>query len=171
MPTPFAIRLSPSGPYIQDSVSGGELEVGPGSPGLMWRAQGTTVTAQGLAPNPAFADIGGLVGLAWTLPQGFHYDVELNLEMDTTVPGDAVEALVQVSEDAGATWLPGALLSVTRTAATTIDGADMIHFQEVDFDRTGAAAPINMVRVQIAGTATASVFGRNSALRITQYVL
>jgi len=166
----FRLRLSPSGPFVEGDP-GEPLEVGPGTPGLVWRAQATGATATDFAVSPGVSPA-GMELLAWAIPPGYHYDVELDVQLINSQIGDTIACVVEYSEDNAATWLPGADVGITRTQTfVETDTADFLRFQEVDFDRTApGTAPITHVRVRMIGPGTSSFRPAACALRIWQYV-
>ncbi len=157
-------RLSPSGPYIGDPP----LEVGPGSLGLKWRAQGTSAVVTPLAAGGLAVD--GMDLIPFALPAGYHYDVHCNLEFSGAAGGELVTCHVQYSEDGGGTWLPPAA-SVCRENVTTLPAnGSGFHEQEIEWNRTFVGAlPVTHMRVMLFGPATASVRNGNCALRVEQY--
>ena len=171
MAATFRIRLSPSGPFLEDASSGDPLEQGPGTPGLMWRAQGTAVTATAFAV--AGVAVPGMSNLAWDIPPGYHYDVEFDMQLIGSTIADVVSAIIEYSEDNGVSWLPGGGNGIARTETfTQTDVADFVRFQEIDFDRTApGTAPITNMRVMMFGPVTSNFQSAACALRVTQYVL
>jgi hypothetical protein len=102
MAVPTRIRLSPSGPFIGDEV-GGDLQIGPGSTGLIWRAQGNDPAAAWVeVPNP-LAVLPELTQ-AWSIPRGFHYDVQVRLYL--RVLGGQGPAAFSVEAQINAVWTP-----------------------------------------------------------------
>jgi hypothetical protein len=99
-------RLSPSGRFIRDATSGLHLPIGSGTTGLVWRGEFTA------APT----DIGGSVpvnlpgcGGDWALPEGYRYDVETWLTIQSglnAAPPTSQDLVVQVegSTDNGSSW-------------------------------------------------------------------
>jgi hypothetical protein len=183
MAIPKRIRLSPSGPFISD-LTGGDLEIGPGSTGLIWRGQGTD-------PAHAYVQVptGGLAPLAditqvWDIPIGFHYDVQVRLYLlaplgvEVAAQGPAmftIEALIN------GVWTPiqnhSAVGGIPWHYNVTVDEAEdaqnmIACFQNVDWNMVAAAFPATSIRVQ--GNAPDTHLGylpQQSMVRIEQYVV
>jgi hypothetical protein len=179
MPAPqnFAIRLSPSGPFITDAQSGEPLLVGVGTPGLIWRGQY-------VPPQGNNTDIGGTVpvvipgmGGDWELPIGYHYDIEAFMTIQDGVGGTAntLQVFVEASIDNGATW-PIVLLNTSIlnwAPGMASQCADCIHVGKMDLDWTNpAAAQITNIRTRALGFGTTGVreVVVDSWLKIEQYI-
>lgn len=175
---PKKMRLSPSGPFLEDKTSNDPLQVGPGSPGLMWRAQGSAsaedVVTSGASPVvinmcDAGAPLAPGASLPWALPKGYRYDVQVDAAMKGTTVSD-VRCQVLGSTDGGATF-PQIILDQTikfAPAAGAPSGGGTISFNKIDRDHT-AIGPMTHVQLLMHGSDACDP--KNTALRITQYVL
>ena len=104
------IRLSPTGPFLTDTDGGGHLQCGPGSLGIVLRAQGTSTAAVAITQTPE--PVAGLEDIPCDLRGGLHYNVELVVALLGDVDPTNIDTLrcyVHYSEDHGATWadVPG----------------------------------------------------------------
>lgn len=170
MTAPMQIRLSPSGPFIADSDSDQPLQGGDGTPGLVWRAQGTLVTAT--ACDPGGVALAGL-NPAWLIPAGYKYDVRCDIQLVVAGNTDQVDVHVQYSEDGGLTYLPAMPGSVCRTISRVTSAVNSLFYshQEVRWDRTAVGtALITNMNVWIVGPATSSYSPAGCTLRVWQYV-
>src|SRR4030043_585572 len=107
MAAPKRIRLSPSGPFIVDAVSGSGLQSGNGTPGLMWRSQGTDPAAALVQFNAAaLTEIAALTmtfAVANGIPPGYHYDIDVGLWVDTSIAAvedGALHLAVEIEQNA-----------------------------------------------------------------------
>lgn len=81
----YKLRLSPSGPFLTDSNSNLPLLVGPGTPGLVWRASGDST---GVPCAGSFAPPGGLAAVEVSMRAGMRYWVSGNVQFNGLVgPG------------------------------------------------------------------------------------
>lgn len=167
MTLPQAVRISPSGPFLLDPTSGQPIQVGPGSLGIIFRAQGGTATV--LATNALATDAGlSVAPITTPLPAGYHYDVDVSVDLANTSTAGNVTIEVDLSEDGGATW--DTIQSKTFMCAT---GQQTFRLGPVNLDRTAATLPINGLRVRCGNVSIAGVttwHGTNSTIRVGQYI-
>jgi len=161
-----ALRLSPSGLFIGDASSGAPLPIGPGSIGLVFRAQGD----QGATPtvDAGLTAIPGLDDVAVDMPPGYHYDVQAELMVQGGNTSALMTCQIETSTDGGSTW--GASVCRNDDWRHAQDGGS-IRGGEIDVDRTAASDTINRVRVRAHGISGMQVIADCSFLRIEQYVL
>jgi len=101
------LRLPPSGAEILDALSLQSLELGHGTPGLVWRSEylsgngGVDIGAQYATPV-VIPNTGG----AWALPAGYWYDLEFaaNISSGAGPTVNNLVVLLEGSNDNGATW-------------------------------------------------------------------
>ncbi len=190
MATPRRIRLSPSGPFIVDATSGAPLQAGDGTPGLVWRSQGANPAAALIQFNGAALTELAPLTMAFVapdgIPPGYHYDVEVNLWVDTNaaaVENGVLHLAVEIEETTHpGVWTPVQNNTGDVTYGYSIGAAEIvaqtqcIHFGNIDLDRTAAAALLlTGVRVRgycvaAGGTPVPFYSGQLSNMRITQYV-
>lgn len=169
----WPIRLSPSGAFIRDATSGAPLPLGPGSIGIVLRAQGTSGSTEPVSSTAPVA-ITGLDNVVCNLPGGYHYDVKAILVMRAPAVVDASEPLqvqVQYSEDDGATWQM--FLGARCNAGLLQNGLGPVVVEEIDVDRTGTTAAITNMRVvpnNVGGTGVLEIQPGLCTLRVEQYV-
>ena len=181
-PQGWPIRLSPSGPFIRDPDSGGNLEIGPGSTGIIIRAQGTSGTPI-TAPSGGAANILGLANVPVHMPKGFHYDIKAILEIIgpdlETTPNDTFEARVEYSDDNGGSWQEfpsaGSPSGVPRMyGVAETKGAGTLVFEEIDVDCTDPTEfpnDITNLRLQVTSASGAIVVNCGlTTIRVEQYV-
>lgn len=165
MATDRKLRLSPSGPFIRDVVSGAPLEVGPGSLGIVLRAQGNTGVADVLSAVSATQITGLDLEGAVNLPPGYHYDFSSGFTIEGTTGEIAV---VYEYTDDGVTWTNVA----RQTTQLVCPEGSYLTAREINVDRTAAVAAITGIRLRIqAVTGTLSCQAGNSWVRVEQYVL
>lgn len=177
-PNNWPIRLSPSGPEIQDSESGAPLTLGPGSIGIVLRAQGTS-GGSGSVGTAAAEPILGLESIPANMPVGYHYDVKAVLTIAS--PGSAalivaepLQCLVEYSTDGGTTWLPFPDHPRMYAPINVDGGMRALVYQEIDIDWTEGTATINRLRVltyAAGGTGALHVQTGLCTLRVEQYIL
>jgi len=170
------IRLAPSGPIVKDEDSGAGLEVGPGSPGRIFRQQGLRGPTDDLAGVDGVYILQSTAPDGFALPGGFHYDIDAECvvaEMNGLGP-NTVTLQLRYSVDDGATWLPmpghsgGADAGDIGSTHRLVASADLTFRTNVtDFDATGLAGPI---RIALYGSADGTAWAGHSVLRVTQYV-
>jgi hypothetical protein len=173
------IRLSPSGPRITDPDSGGPLTFGPGSTGIIIRAQGTSGTSIP-APSGGEAAVTGLDNVPVYMPKGFHYDIQCHTSF--TAPAgedtdnDGMRIVVEYSDDNGGSWqrfpLAGSPSTVPRMYGTLqTKGGNCQIAQEIDVDCTGFASDITNLRVKVSSDSGAVyVAPGHTVLRVEQYI-
>jgi len=88
----FKLRLSPSGPFLTDSNSNLPLLVGPGTPGLAWRASGDST---GVPCNGSFAPPGGLAAVDVAMRSGMNYWISGNVNFNGLVGPGSVRIRLQ----------------------------------------------------------------------------
>ena len=173
----WPIRLSPSGPFIRDGVSNAPLLLGPGSLGIVLRAQGTSGAEEAVSsgtPTP----VTGLSNIPCNLPVGYHYDMQVRLATNVTnppgTPGptEPVQAGLELSNDNGVTWT--AMPPASRTnMVLSVDRGGMVTFEEVNVDLTAATLPITNIRVRPSnpgGTGIVTVQPGQCVVRVEQYI-
>jgi len=177
-PNIWPVRLSPSGPFIRDANSGAPLPIGPGSIGIVLRAQGVGSTAASLSSTAQTSICTELdsIPVLGRMPPGFHYDVKAVLSVQAPLaptPAEPLRAYVEYSEDNGLNWqvFAGARLN---TVVNT-NGASSIIFEEIDVDRSAAGTlDITHLRLQAnspSGTGgNVSIQPNQTTLRVEQYV-
>lgn len=148
------IRLSPSGPFIGNPPA----MLGPSNAGIVFRANGANVTGPGLSTTTA---IPGLSSLAWSLPSGYLYDIEVDGEVAGATAG-VVTCAVEVSSDGGLSWVTANPLRMNYAIA----GNACFRVHEVAFAPTAA---VNLVRVTALADQGQTAPCVNWALRIGQY--
>jgi len=171
----WPIRLSPSGPFIRDAVSGAPLPLGPGSIGIVLRAQGTSGSGEAIsstAPTPII----GLDNIPCNLPGGYHYDVKAIIVLDLpAVPGASEPLVVDIeySDDNGGTWqtFPGARCN----ALTVAPQAGPAVVEEIDVDRTASPNNTTITNLRVVpsnpgGTGILRTQAGLCTLRVEQYV-
>lgn len=166
-----AIRLSPSGPYLaKDGTSGLPLPQGDGTPGLIWRAQGTQGVQDDINTPGALVAISGLE-MAVEMLAGYRYDVQCDLSVfGSNSTSQLLTVAIEASTDGGSTWQDLGLTRETRVHVGT--GGGQAHFGESRKYHAVGQPTIDRVRVRAWGTATTSaeVYAGNSFLRVEQYV-
>jgi len=188
MAAPKRIRLSPSGPFITDSVSGSGLEAGNGTPGLMWRSQGDAAAALAQFNDAALTELAPLTmtfAVADGIPVGYHYDIDVGLWVDTSVAAvedGALHLAIEVEENGSGVWNPvqnhvgDIIFNYHMGTAEGVAETEFLKFGNVDLDRTGAGLlVITGVRVRAycdvdGGTPVPFWSPGLSNMRITQYV-
>lgn len=130
------LRIPPSGPFIVDpDGGGGPLEVGDGTPGLVFRAQGirnaavqaftgANLTIGWQDPELEPGDGPAITELPWVVPGGYLYDLELAMPCNLPAgsAADDISLLVQArrvdtntfSTLVGRTLTAGALCIATQ---------------------------------------------------------
>lgn len=183
MAVPKRLRLSPSGPFVTDAVSDVDLQTGPGSTGLIWRAQGASDAVQTAFATDVLTPIIGLNMTAWALPAGYHYDIQArlwiqNLPASTTARLDvAIEA-----EFAGApgVWTPVHNGNDTEEefhveswgAAEVSPQSGYVCIHNVDYQPGANITGLRVVAVQTIAAGGGLVYYPNQCmLRAEQYVL
>jgi len=175
----WPIRLSPSGPFLRDPDSSAPLLFGPGSTGIIIRAQGTSGSAQAISSTAATL-IDGLDAIPVNMPKGYHYDVSARLVFSAPIgvddPGVDAGAVVEYSTD-GVTYnlftTAGSPSGVPRMyALARVRGSNAIEYQEIDIDLTAAAADITHLRVSgvAPGVSTLELEPGLCTLRVEQYI-
>ena len=175
-PNMWPVRLSPSGPFIRDADSGAPLPIGPGSIGVVLRAQGTSGTAVTVSSS-ALTPVTGLESIPTLgrMPRGYHYDVKAIITvLESLVPAAAepLVAWIEYSEDNGGTW--SRFADARCNAPTYTNGAGAVVVEEIDVDRTGATAlDVTHLRLQLlntGGTGVVTVQPGLCTLRVEQYI-
>jgi len=167
----FNQRLSTSGPFIGNPP----LQIGPGSCGLVWRAQGAGTPA---ALTALLTDIPWLTGtpdgvdggdeLIVSLRPGYLYDVEMSFLISPTtgVADQNVTCLVEVGS--GNPGLPNQLAdlskNITGPNANTQQGTNRIAFGNVAYAPT---VEVTRVRARVSGSTGLSL--SSAMLRICEY--
>lgn len=176
-------RISPSGPFIEDGVSGQPLPGGDGSTGRIWRAQGNTPGAAGLAiaglPAPGLlADL----TTTWSIPVGFHYDVKAKFKINCSAPNTVGTFYLDIQAELNSVWTSIVNYTVAPVPFsveqhdTTEGGNDETYcysVENVDWDLTSAPFPATGMRVVLTeapGTGMV-VLEQQSNLRVEQYVI
>ena len=175
----WPIRLSPSGPFIRDPDSDAPLTVGPGSTGIIIRAQGTSGTTVP-APSGGEAALPGLANIPVNMPKGFHYDISVRLAISAptseATDADTLSGVVEYSDDNGANWqrfpLAGSPSTIPRMYGNGYTkGSGTYEFEEIDVDCTGFANDITNLRVAVSSDTGAIVVNPGlSVLRVEQYI-
>lgn len=173
------MRISPSGPFLEDSTSGDPLLIGTGTPGLVFRAQQGTLpiniesgsfildsgVATGNAPYPVFSP--------FFVPVGYHYDIEGGFQCD--VPG-SLTCGFEYSADGGTTWneiycAAGPFTTQTDTSATaTQTGAHALDFDATAIALVGAGIGAGGLRLRMFADGPALSSASFGWMRATQYV-
>lgn len=169
----WPVRLSPSGPFIRDAVSDAPLLFGPGTIGIVLRAQGTSGAPQAITAGPT--PVTGLTNVPCTLPGGYHYDLKVTGKLDcgaSPQPNETVRCLVEYSTDAGLTWAP---LPGRHNMQLACGPGTTIEWEEIDVDRTTAPnnATITNLRVNFADDGSQNnltVQPGQCVLRVEQYI-
>ncbi|UCC72331.1 MAG: hypothetical protein JSV86_18485 [Gemmatimonadota bacterium] len=161
------MRLSPSGPFLNDSTSGAPLPVGPGTPGRIWRAQGVQGSTTDVSAG--IASINGLE-MEVEMLAGLRYDVHCSLQMvGSGTTSQEVTVAIEASTDGGGSWQDLGLTRETSVHVGTAGGAAV--FGESALQRAAGSDTIDRVRVRAEGPAAPSPFTQdgNSFLRIEEY--
>ncbi len=188
MATPRDIRLSPSGPYILDGTSQQALQAGDGTPGLVWRSQGADPAADFVQFVAVLTEIVPLTmsfAPADGIPPGYHYDVDLNLWVDSNT-GTLLHGVIHIAIEVEEATLPGVWTPVQNCTGDVLydyilatdelaQDTTCIHCGNIDLDRTGSLLALTGVRVRVSAIATLPgdepyYSTQMSNLRITQYV-
>ena len=179
----WPVRLATHGPFVNDYASRKPLLLGPGSTGLIVRAQGISGSTQAIGTTSALATIvAGLGNIAVSLPSGYLYDIKCALYFDApntaTDVGFATYFAVQFSDDSGVTWqlfplsiAPGGLPRINDPVVC--QGHDVIELEEIGIDRRVATlATITNLRVLVwspGGGGTMTVQSEHCRLRVEMY--
>lgn len=171
------MRISPSGPFLEDVDSGDPLLIGTGSPGLVFRAQQGTLdisiengayvldsgVSTGSAPYPVFTP--------FFLPVGYHYDIEGGFDSDVL---GTLTCGFEYSLDAGTTWVEIPCTAGPITVQATL-ASHQIECHALDFNATalalvGAGIGAGGMRLRMFADGPALSSSRFAWMRATQYV-
>lgn len=165
------IRLSPSGPFIRDSVSDVPVQTGTGSTGIVWRAQGTSGSTTDVSTPAALTAIPGLEREVNMVP-GLRYDVHASLTLLASAStSQNVTVSIEGSTDGGSTWT---VTGIQRSDNIRLgNGGGQIEAGEVEFDRSAATETIDRIRCRIWAQEVATVptvsQDDNCFLRVEQF--
>jgi hypothetical protein len=168
------LRLPPSGALVLDALSQQPLELGDGTPGLIWRSRfvsnnGGTLIGGAYATPVVIPGLGG----ACALKSGFWYDLEfsLALEAGAGVTVNDLVVLLEGSYDNGATWTEGFGVFLWGQMALLSGEATTVASGTLRFPLGNGTTPdITNVRVRAGASGNAGdreVFG--GWLRIEQF--
>lgn len=183
MAIPKRLRLSPSGPFVTDAVTDVDLQTGPGSTGLIWRAQGASDAVLTAFNTDTLTPVTGLA-TAWVLPAGYHYDFQARLWIRTTLP-QATVARIDVAIQAELASAPGVWVPVHNGvdteeeffiedwgAAENDPQSGYIHIHNVDYQPGANVTGLRVVAQEVpTGGANMSYAPNQCMLRAEQYVL
>ena len=182
-PNSWPIRLSPSGPFIRDAESGAPLPLGPGSIGIVIRAQGDSGVLGSLASGSPGTIVTGLENVPVSMPQGYLYDVKaiIMCKAPTALPVNAgtFNALIEYSTDGGTTWqafVPGDSAGPNLYPRCNLPGLTAgqaaLVFEEIAIDwRAAARDEITNLRLRVyTALSGAAIECGLCTLRVEQYV-
>lgn len=167
-----ALRIGGAGPFLRDDVSNHALQVGPGTGGIVLRAQGDVAAGPVYVATVGWTEAPGctLTNLGNPLPSGFYYDVEWSIPIINEGAVSQVQAEMCLTEDNGATWLD--LVGWTFMFPLSHEAGGVYNLGRVNVDRRTTTLPINGFRLRLGNAVHPDVawYARSTRLHVTQWV-